>query len=72
MDSKPNRDATINVRRKTERSSFRLYRAHKKTIKEVINRIPRTRLFIDAIENPNITKGITFSIHIYNAFLPHF
>ena len=32
--SKPNRDATINVRRKTERSSFRLYRAHKKTIKE--------------------------------------
>ena len=43
-----------------------------KTIKEVINRIPRTRLFIDAIENPNITKGITFSIHLINTFFLYF
>ncbi|MCI6114778.1 MAG: hypothetical protein MR687_05770 [Spirochaetales bacterium] len=72
MDSKPNRDATINVRRKTESSSFRLHKDNTRNIKEEINRIPKECLFISDIENPNITKGITFSIHIYNAFLPHF
>ena len=46
MDSKPNRDATINVRRKTESSSFRLHKDNTRNIKEEINRIPKEYLLM--------------------------
>ena len=56
--------AIINVRRKTERSSFRLYKEMDRIIKEVTHSMYKCILLINPIANPNITKGITFSIHI--------